>query len=240
MVTIIGNGKMALAIAKGLKDEKVEVVGRDEKKLKEFCKVSGVKKYYLLENFDITNKTIILAVKPYALESLNLKGKAKEIISIMAGKKIEDIKRYIDAKQYTRVMPNVGAEFLSSTTAVFGSETAKNIFDKIGTTIRVNSEKELDIATAIAGSGPAFLALVAEAIADGGVLCGLNRELSYQLTKGLFQSYASLKDKPSDIKDSVMSPAGTTATGYAILEENSVRNGFIKAIKSAYEKSRKI
>jgi len=240
MITIIGNGKMALSIAKGLKNENVEVVGRDEKKLQNFCKDSGVKKYSLLKDFDITNKTIILATKPYALENLNLKGKAKEVISIMAGKKIETIKKHIKSKIYTRVMPNVGAEYMKSTTAVFGSDKAKEIFDKIGTTIKVNSEKELDIATAIAGSGPAFLALVAEAIADGGVLCGLSREMSYQLTQGLFESFSAIDKKPADIKDSVMSPAGTTASGYEMLEENNIRNGFIKAIKSAYEKSQKI
>ena len=238
MITIIGNGKMALAIAKGLKDN-IEVVGRDETKLKEFSKLTGAK-YYLLENFNITNKTIVLATKPYALESLNLQGKAKEVISIMAGKKIYEIKKYIDSEIYSRAMPNVAAEFLASTTAVYGSNTAYEIFSKIGKAIKVNSEKELDIATAIAGSGPAFLALVAEAIADGGVLCGLNRELSYELTAGLFKSFASIDKKPSVIKDSVMSPAGTTASGYEALEENNVRNGFIKAIKKAYEKSQKI
>jgi len=239
MITIIGNGKMALAIAKGLKGE-VEVVGRDTSKLKKFCEISGCKKYYLLDEFDITNKTIILAVKPYALDKLNLKGEAKEVISIMAGKKLEEIMKYIKAKIYSRVMPNIGAIHNASTTAIYGSENAKEIFDKIGKAIMVGSENELDIATAIAGSGPAFLALVAEAISDGGVMCGLNRELSYELTQGLFESYAAIKALPSHIKDSVMSPAGTTASGYEALEENNVRNGFIKAIKKAYEKSQKI
>ena len=229
---------MALAIAKGLKDN-IEVVGRNEDKLKEFSKITGAK-YSLLDEFDITDKTVILATKPYALESLNLNGKAKEVISIMAGKKIEEIKKYISSEIYSRAMPNVGAEYLASTTAIFGSEVAFNVFDKIGKAIKVNSEKELDIATAIAGSGPAFLALVAEAIADGGVLCGLNRELSYELTSGLFKSFASIEKKPADIKDSVMSPAGTTASGYEALEQNNVRSGFIQAIKSAYEKSQKI
>jgi pyrroline-5-carboxylate reductase len=78
MITIIGNGKMALAIAKGLNGN-VEVVGRDEKKLKEFCKNSGVKKYYLLNDFDISDKTIILATKPYALTSVSLKEKQKRL-----------------------------------------------------------------------------------------------------------------------------------------------------------------
>ena len=239
MISIVGNGKMALAIAKGLKDEEIEVVGRNEEKLKKFSELTGAK-YTLLKDFDMSDKVVIIATKPYALEHLHLKGCAKEIISIMAGKKIEEIRKYLEALEYSRAMPNVAAEYMASTTAVYGSDTAVEIFSKIGKAIKVHSEKELDIATAIAGSGPAFLALVAEAIADGGVLCGLNRELSYELTAGLFNSFSSIEKKPAYIKDSVMSPAGTTATGYETLEENGVRNAFIKAIKNAYEKSQKI
>jgi pyrroline-5-carboxylate reductase len=64
--------------------------------------------------------------------------------------------------------------------------------------------------------------------------------MSYEFTKGLFRSFASLDDKPANIKDSVMSPAGTTASGIEKLEERGVRSAFIKAIKEAYEKSQQI
>ncbi|NPA55693.1 MAG: pyrroline-5-carboxylate reductase [Epsilonproteobacteria bacterium] len=239
MISIIGNGKMALAIAKGLRDEEIEVVGRNEEKLKNFSKMTSAK-YTLLEEFDCQDKTIILAIKPYALEELHFTSTAKEVISIMAGKKISQIRQHIQAHTYSRAMPNIAAEYLKSTTAVFGSEYAYEIFSKIGKAVKVNSENELDIATAIAGSGPAFLALVAEAIADGGVLCGLSREISYELTQGLFESFSAIDKSPSVIKDSVMSPAGTTASGYATLEDNKVRSAFIKAIRDAYNKSQQM
>lgn len=235
---------MAKAITITLKDNyEIEVVGRNENKLKAFCEECNIKSYSLLSNFSIENKNIILAVKPYVLELLNLEGKADTIFSVMAGKSIESMKR-LDSNYYIRTMPNVAAAYGKSTTTITGDEEKKElaieIFSKIGKAIWVDSEKELDISTAIAGSGPAFLALVAEAIADGGVLCGLKRELSYELTSGLFESFASMKDKPADVKDMVMSPAGTTASGYFTLEDEKVRGAFIKAIKNSYEKSQKI
>ena len=243
-ISIIGNGSMAKAIAITLKDSyEIEVVGRNEDKLNLFCEECGIFSYSLLSEFSMENKNIILAVKPYVLELLELEGKADTIFSVMAGKNIESIKR-LESAYYIRTMPNVAAAYGKSTTTITGDEERKalaiEIFSKIGKAIWVDTEKELDISTAIAGSGPAFLALVAEAIADGGVLCGLKRELSYELTSGLFESFASIQEKPSNIKDMVMSPAGTTATGYFTLEDEKVRGAFIKAIKNSYEKSQNI
>ena len=243
-ISIIGNGNMAKAIAVTLKDfYEVEVVGRDEIKLQSFCKECGIEKYSLLNEFSMEKRNIILAVKPYVLELLELSGKADTIFSVMAGKSIESLKK-LKSNYYIRTMPNVAALYGKSTTTITGDiekkEEAIEIFSKIGKAIWVDSEKELDISTAIAGSGPAFLALVAEAIADGGVLCGLKRELSYELTAGLFESFASMKNRPAEIKDMVMSPAGTTASGYFTLEDEKVRGAFMKAIKNAYEKSQNI
>jgi pyrroline-5-carboxylate reductase len=106
----------------------------------------------------------------------------------------------------------------------------------IGDTMWLASEKELDIATAVAGSGPAYLALVAEAMMDGGVAGGLKRADSVALVNSLFRGFAPLisAQHPALIKDSVMSPAGTTAAGYKELEIGGVRASFIKAIASAF------
>ena len=140
-------------------------------------------------------------------------------------------------------MPNLSALFQKSMTSISGDIHSKNlalnIFSTIGSTIWLESENEINIATAIAGSGPAYLSLVAEAIADGGVKAGLKRKDSEKLVLGLFTGFAPLLEghKASEIKDSVMSPKGTTAYGYATLEENSVRNSFMQAIESAYQRA---
>ena len=172
---------MAMAIAHGLKDNyKLEFVARDITKLESLKEEFSVK-VYALENFDITNKNILLAVKPYALKSVGeqLKGKAESLYSVLAGTTIESLRANISTKNVVRVMPNVAAKFQASTSVMTGDvvkkEEAQAIFSAIGDVFWVDSEKEVDIATAIAGSGPALLTLVAEAMMDGLVKEGMKR-----------------------------------------------------------------
>lgn len=243
-ITIIGTGKMAFALIDALKSSfTIEVIGRDIDKLKEL-KRSGIdaKSY---NDFNSKAKTIILAVKPYALDSISkyFKHQADLLISVLAGTNIKTLKKEINSKYYVRAMPNIAAKFKKSMTTLTGDIEAKEesikIFNEIGDSLWVESEKELDIATAVAGSGPAFLAIIAEALMDGGVMQGLKREDSKKLTQGLFEGFAPLlKDRhPAIIKEEVMSPAGTTAKGCASLEEDGVRSAFIKAVEAAFKKT---
>lgn len=246
-LTLIGNGVMAQSLAKGLvKNHEVEIIGRDIDKLKIIQeKIPEITIKILDDHEDITDKNVIFCVKPYALQSVSarLTGKATMLFSILAGTTLESLRKQIEAKHYVRTMPNVAASVQKSTTTITGDKEAKNIameiFASIGKTIWVNTENQLDIATAIAGSGPAFLALVAESLSDGGVKAGLERHICNQLVQGLFEGTAQLlkSNHPAIIKDSVMSPGGTTAAGFAQLEEGAVRDSMIKAINSAYSKA---
>ncbi len=246
-LTLIGNGNMALSLAKGLiKSYDLEIIGRDLKKLEDFqSKIPEVKIKVLDENEDINGKNILLCVKPYVLNEVasKLVGEANVVYSILAGTTLESLALNIKSKAFIRTMPNLAATYNASMTTITGDESFKDeslaIFNSIGSTLWVNTQKELDIATAIAGSGPAYLALVAEALSDGGVRCGLSRQSSDELVKGLFAGFAPLlkNEKPANIKDGVMSPGGTTAAGYAALEENGVRNAMIKTISSAYDQA---
>jgi pyrroline-5-carboxylate reductase len=244
MLYIIGYGEMAKAIAKGLK-EKFAVVGRNEEKLKNFAKEFNCE-YFLLDGFDISDKEIILAIKPYALQevSMRIKGIAKTIYSILAGKSLVEIEKYIKAKSYIRAMPNIAAAYRASTTAITGDIEAKNraeeIFSYIGDVVWVENDDEIDKATAIIGSGPAFLAIIAEAISDGGVYIGLKRDVAEKLTKGLFKSFSNIELDFSDIKNKVMSPAGTTAEGVLEIENKNVRGTMLNVVKKTYEKSKKL
>lgn len=250
-VTIIGNGNMALSIAKGLvsNDYKIEVVGRNLEKLNKFEDEVGAEidkiPNYLEWKFDISDKNIILAVKPNNLESVSksLTGEAKTLFSVLAGTTIKSLKDNIKAKSYIRAMPNLSASFQKSMTSITGDikarELGEKIFSNIGEVLWLGSESEIDIATAIAGSGPAYLALVAEALADGGVKAGLRRDDAEKLVYGLFDGFSPLiqNEKASSVKDRVMSPKGTTAYGYSALEESGVRGSFIKAVEKAYNRA---
>jgi len=241
-LTIIGAGAMAMAMAKGLEDRyDLEFVVRD------ITKVDNNYSVYKLDDFDISDKNIILAIKPYALQSVasKLKGKANSLYSVLAGTSLEALKESIEANHYIRTMPNVSAKFGASTTVITGDESKKDeaieIFSAIGDTFWVDTQKEIDIATSVAGSGPALLALVAEAMMDGLVKEGMKRVDAIDITNSLFKGFAPLigSNHPALIKDSVMSPAGTTASAYGALEEGGVRSSFIKAIGEAFKITQK-
>jgi len=247
-ITLIGNGSMALSIAKGLQKEySIEVVGRDINKLNEFEKnLDTAVKKSLLEEFNINGKSIILCVKPYNVEEVGakLKGEANLLYSILAGTKVETLKQHIKARSYIRAMPNLGASVGQSMTTMTGDETHKDeavmLFNTIGQTLWLNSQEEIDIATAVAGSGPAYLAVIADALCDGAVKEGLKREDALVLVQGLFKGFGSLietEDAPK-IKNSVMSPAGTTAYGCYALEKEGVKAAFIDAVSAAHQRAK--
>jgi len=244
-LTFIGNGNMAKALIKGLvANYKIEVLGRNKKSLEELKKdIPNITIDLLKPNHDISNKNIILCVKPYSLNQLSLSGEANSLYSVLAGTTLESLKQSISSKAYVRTMPNLAASNLKSMTTITGDESIKqsaiDIFNAIGTTLWLKTQKEIDIATGLAGSGPAFLALVAEGLEDGAVNAGLTRADAKVLSAGLFNGFASLlqNEKASNIKDGVMSPGGTTAAGYSVLEKHNVRYAMIEAIQTAYEKA---
>lgn len=246
-LSLVGNGTMAQALAKGLiSNYEVELIGRNPQKLEEIKKtIPKISIKCLEDKIDISNKNIIFCVKPYALKDVSSKfqGEANNLFSILAGTTLDTLKEHIKSKHYVRVMPNVAASTLNSMTTLTGDLESKDealkIFSSIGQTLWLENENQLDIATALAGSGPAFLALIAESLTDGAVKNGLPRDTSSQLVQGLFEGISSLlkTQHPALLKDTVMSPGGTTAVGYSILEKNAVRSSMMSAIDETYKKA---
>ncbi|WP_294951172.1 pyrroline-5-carboxylate reductase [Sulfurovum sp.] len=246
-ITLIGNGTMALSIAKGLKEKyHIEAVGRNREKLDQFeSDLNSKIDKYLLNDFDISGKTVILCVKPANVEEVGklLKGKARVLVSVLAGTTLEKLKKHIKTEAVVRAMPNLAASIGASMTTLTGDQhfrkEAESLLGAVGDTLWLGSEKEIDIATALAGSGPAYLALVAESLADGAVKQGLKREDAMAVMRGLFNGFGTLirEIHPALLKDAVMSPGGTTAAGYGALEEGNVRSACINAIEKAYMKA---
>lgn len=246
-ITFIGNGNMALSIAQGLKKSyKLEVVGRDMTKLESFENALGVNvDKFLLNDFDITGKTLMLCVKPANVVEVGgiLQGKAQVLYSVLAGTSLETLKANISADAVVRTMPNLAASVGASMTTLTGDasykDEAKELLGAIGSTRWLGSEKEIDIATALAGSGPAYLALISEALTDGAVKQGLKRDDAMAIMRGLFGGFGELIQgiHPALLKDGVMSPGGTTAAGYGALEDGNVRSSCMSAIEKAYKRA---
>jgi len=247
-LTFIGNGSMATAMASKLKEHYlIEVVGRNLANLDTFeAAVDTDVEKHLLGGFDITGKTVLLCVKPGNIAEVGekLAGTAEALYSVLAGTTLDTLKRHIQARGCVRTMPNLAASVGKSMTTLTGDRhleaEAVALFGAIGMSLWVGSEKELDIATALAGSGPAYLALIAEALTDGAVKQGLRRDDAMTLMRGLFAGFGELiqTQHPALLKDGVMSPGGTTAAGYAALEKAGVRHGCIDAIAAAFARTK--
>jgi len=244
-ILLIGAGNMGSSMLSGLTKYSVIVVEKNQSKAKELKKI--YKDITILsEAPEISNKVVILAIKPQSLDSLELKGSAKALISILAGVSIERLKEKIKAKYYIRAMPNVAAINKKSVTSVVGDiefkEEATKILSTIGKVVWLNSQKELDIATGLAASSPAWLAIVAEALVDGAVNLGLPRDKAYEYLGPLFEGVGSILEQkhPALFKDMVTSPGGTTIAGLAKLEDKKIRSAFIEAMESCYNRAKEL
>jgi pyrroline-5-carboxylate reductase len=167
-----------------------------------------------------------------------------------AGVKLEKIEAVINCPTI-RIMPNtpvsVGMGMISfcknekvDGKAALGFE---EIMSKAGRLIELD-EKLIDAATAVAGCGPAFVYMFAEALADGGVQCGLSRDASLTLAaetiKGAAEMILKTGKHPEQLKDEVCSPAGTTIVGVKTLEDKGLRSAIIAAVDNTVAKSREM
>ncbi len=242
---LIGAGNMGGAMIEGLKEYDLTVVERYKPRVEELLSLYPDLK--IVENIpDIDDFIVILAIKPQVLGALKCNGEAKGVISILAGTSIEKLKSAIKAKKYVRAMPNIAALKRKAVISVCGDEELKDIsleiLSTIGKCFWLSNEKELDIATGIGGSAPAWMALVAEALSDGAVKLGLKRDISYEYVAYMLEGTAQMlkETHPAILKDLVTSPGGTTAAGAAKLEEGKVRDSFIKAMEECYKKTQNL
>lgn len=196
---------------------------------------------------------IVLAVKPQDIAGLH--GHVREdacVLSIMAGVPIAAIAALVGSERIVRVMPNTPAatqQGMSAWTATQGvSEPqrafAKRLLGALGDELYVDTEEKLDMATAVSGSGPAYVFLFIEALIDGAVSIGLSRAQAEQLALQTFagaSSYArSAERSPAELRAMVTSPAGTTAAGTLVLEQRAVRAAIIECVQAAFGRARSL
>lgn len=237
-IYILANGSMAQALACGLREDyKVFIVGRDPQKLQKLSS-SGFETL-LYEEFELEGRDVILAFKPYALKSVAeiLRGRARVVLSVLAQVDFAALS-CIKAQNVVRIMPNIAAKYRASTTpCVFLNSKFKDeilrLVRSFGSVYELGDERDMASAMALSGCAPAFLALVAEALANGGVYGGLQKNLSAELVRGLFQSFSALlnHEHPALIKENICSPAGVTIRGVKALEDRAVRAAFIEAVR---------
>jgi len=176
----------------------------------------------------------------------------KLLISIVAGLSIASIEQVAGEKfRIIRVMPNTPALVLEGASAFAlgagatdsDSEIAQRLFGSVGIAVRVKEEL-IDAVTGLSGSGPAYIYTVIEALADGGVLMGLPRDLALQLAAKTVAGAAEMVLQnalhPAVLRDQVASPGGTTIAGIEALEAGGMRASLIAAVRAATERARQL
>lgn len=204
-----------------------------------------------LSKFDI----IFLAVKPNqindVLKNLEIK-KDTLIISIAAGFQIAQIQKNLTAEQpIIRVMPNMNAMINRGISALSVNsfvddkqkQTAHSILSSVGKVLEVK-EDLLDAVTGLSGSGPAYVFMFIQSLADGGVKMGIPREQAYELALhtvlGSAENLLKSKLHPEVLKDKIASPGGTTIAAIHSLEKNKFRASVIEAVETATLKSKEL
>lgn len=203
---------------------------------------------------------VFFAVKPQymsaALEpvraALSAAPSSKLLVSIAAGLPISYFESALFPEiRLVRVMPNTPALVGAGAAGFARSQNATpedgavvgELLRSVGSAFEL-AESQLDAVTGLSGSGPAFVYLALEALADGGVKAGLPRpialELAAQTLKGGAEMYLQTRKHPGELKDAVTSPAGTTIAGVAALEERGFRSALIEAVDRATKRSREL
>jgi pyrroline-5-carboxylate reductase len=263
-ISVIGAGSMAEALVKGLvasgkvKPENLCVSARRPEKAAQLAQRYGIRSAAdnasCVQGADI----VILAVKPQVLGSVlaqdasRIPGAAL-IVSVAAGVTTSAIDSHFGSRaaRIVRAMPNTAAMVGCSATAISKGAhatdadltAARTIFEAVGKVVVVD-EIHLDAVTGLSGSGPAYIFLIIEALADAGVKVGLSREIALTLAaQTLLGSAHMLLETgihPGQLKDQVTSPGGTAIAGLHTLEAGGLRTTLIDAVETATRRAREL
>lgn len=199
-------------------------------------------------------ETVIVAVKPYQLDDVlteiaDALPADAVLVSLVVGRSTESLEAELaDGAAVIRVMPNtpamVGAGMHAMTPGKHCNDEqfarARSVLAASGDVVSV-AEKDHDAVTAVSGSGPAYLFYVADAMVEAGVLLGLQRDVAHRLAVqtivGAGKMLAESGDSPTQLREKVSSPGGTTITALAELDQRAVRAAFVSAMKACRDKS---
>ncbi|MBN1374633.1 MAG: pyrroline-5-carboxylate reductase [Dehalococcoidia bacterium] len=261
-IALIGGGTMGEAIIKSLLRKKL--VNKNEITA---CDVATDRREYLKKKYglNVTDNNIagvkradviVLAIKPHEMDHVlgQLVGqlKAQLVISIAAGVTLESLCSKLNYSQVVRAMPNTPAQVGRGMTAWIGAkkitnanmDTARSIIKSLGEEQYFTDEKYINMATAISGSGPAYVFLIIESLIDAGVHIGLPRNVAQKLVietiTGSVEVMKKMDRHPAELRNMVTSPGGTTTEALYKLEIGGLRSLLISAVDAAYTRAREL
>ena len=254
----VGNMGGALARAAALSGHTVYLTDKSMTRARELAADIGataVSTENILENCDM----VFLGVKPQMLDAvaaemrpaLDKRQSNVCLVSFLAGVSLERLEKTFGTRPIIRMMPNtsvaVGEGVIVWCANVSVTDADKALYTEalaFAGMLDSLDEKLIDAATAVMGCGPAYVYLFIEALADGGVKCGLPRDkaLAYaeQMVLGAGKLARESGKHPGELKDAVCSPGGSTIAGVAALEEGSFRGVTMDAVEKAYRRTQEL
>jgi len=259
-IAFIGGGRMAEAMIKGILGKGLarpqDIIASDisQERLALLSQAYSIRTTSDNRQAIDGSEVVVLAIKPQNLNAVmkDISGLAKEqmILSIVAGARIATITNGLEHNLLIRAMPNTPAQIGEGMTVWTATgeisqeqkEVAQSIWQALGREIYVRDEKYLDMATAISGSGPAYIFLTIEALIDAAVDIGWPQEtaeeLVVQTVLGSARLIQATGKHPTELRNMVTSPGGTTEEGLIVLEEGGLRSLFARAAIAAHEKAK--
>ena len=259
-IAFIGAGNMGEALIKGLlqtgqvRPEQVIATDIRTDRLDVIHKMYRIETLTHNEEAATKAQILLLAVKPQVMDEVltGLRGAVTEdhlLLSVAAGIRTAFIEaRFSHPTRVVRIMPNTPALILAGASAITPGRHATEedlkstweVFEAVGRVVQVE-EKLMDAVTGLSGSGPAYIFVLIEALADAGVHMGLTREvatlLAAQTAFGAARMVLESGEHPAKLKDMVTSPAGTTVAGLHILEQAGFRGLLMEAVEAATRRS---
>jgi pyrroline-5-carboxylate reductase len=258
-ITFIGPGVMAEAMIAGLirqklaNPENILASGPREKRGENLQEKYGIQtttdNAAAASNADV----VVLSVKPQRLSDVmsGLESIKKDalVLSIIAGATIEKIGKGLKHNAVVRSMPNTPGQIGEGITVWTASEgtskaqqdVARQILGALGEEVFVEDESYMDMATALSGTGPAYVFLFTEALIDAGVHMGFPRRIAEQLVlktiRGSVDYYYHAERHPATLRNQVTSPGGTSAEALYYLEKAGFRTAISRAVWAAYQRS---
>lgn len=264
VVGIIGSGNMGEVLIRGLiqsgKMNRSDIVASDASpdRLTYMSNTYGIRTTTSNRELVESASIVIIAVKPQNVDDLlaELSEASNEghlFISIVAGITTAKLAAKMHSKSgIIRVMPNAPASVLAGIAALYPGpnsssadlQRAVTIFECVGRTVVIKNEALMDVVTGLSGSGPAFVFLMIESLSDAGVQLGISRKesslLAAQTVYGAAKMLIETGRHPSELKDIVATPGGTTFAGLKMLEKGNFRSTVMDAVEAATARSREL
>jgi pyrroline-5-carboxylate reductase len=259
-IAVLGAGKIGESLIAGLRSSDwADIVAstRREERAAQLRERYGVEATTSNAEAVAGADVVVLAVKPQDMERLleevgQLLGPGQMVLSVAAAIPTASIERHLAAQvPVVRAMPNTPATVHEGIAGVCaGRHAGREHLDRAGTVLRAVGEvvevpeHSMDAITALSGSGPAYYALLAEAMIEAGILLGLSREVSTKLVvQTMLGTARLLRDEgmhPFELREMITSPGGTTIRAIRELEQAGVRAAFFNAINAAMERSKEL